>query len=304
MRTIRFFIIAILTLCASPLVYAQEIEAKVNVNHQKIQGTEVNVFKDLQESLTHFINERQWTNLQFRKNERIQCVMNITVNKYDHSSHLMQCTLLLQCSRPVFNSVYTTTSFAITDNDFCFEYQEYDKLEYRPESVDNDLVALVAYYVYLMIGIDMDTMSPLGGMEYLQMAQNVCNNAQSLTVSAKGWKAFDDTKNRYAIISDLMDGGMEVFREMLYEYHRNGLDTMAENAERGRASISEALKKLKQAHTDKPLSMLPQIFTEYKKDELVGIYKGKASPKDKEEIFEILSNINPSMNGSWRQIQH
>lgn len=304
MRVIRVFFLLMLVLCAPVLVQAQEIEAKVQINHQKIQGTEVNVFKDLQESLTRFINERQWTNLQFRKNERIQCTFNITVNKYDASAHLMQCTLLLQSTRPVFNSVYTTSSFAITDNDFCFEYQEYDKLEYRPESVESDLIALVAYYVYLVIGIDMDTMSPKGGTEYLQTAQNICNNAQSLTVSAKGWKAFDDNKNRYAIISDLMDGGMEVFREMLYEYHRNGLDTMEENAERGRAAVSEALQKLKQAHSDKPLSMVPQIFTEYKKDELVNIYKGKGVQKEKDEIFEILSNINPSMNTSWRQIQH
>lgn len=282
-------------------VRAQELEAKVNVNHQKINQSSTAVFDDLQQQLTEFINTRQWTNMQFRKNERIKCTFNIIVNKYNESDNSFECTLSVQSVRPVYNSAYTTTAFSIQDPSFNFRFQQYDKLEFRPDVIDNELTALIAYYSYLIIGIDNDTMSPLGGTDALTVAQSIVNNAQSFP--SKGWKAFDDSKNRYAIINDMLDSGMEPFRRMQYKYYREGLDIMAENADRGRAAITEAIGLLQKSHENKSLSSLPQVFTDIKADELVNIYKGKGTTAEKEKIVEILSNINASKNSSWRQMK-
>ncbi len=282
-------------------VRAQELEAKVNVNHQKINQSSTAVFDDLQQQLTEFINTRQWTNMQFRKNERIRCTFNIIVNKYNESDNSFECTLSVQSVRPVYNSAYTTTAFSIQDPSFNFRFQQYDKLEFRPDVIDNELTALIAYYSYLIIGIDNDTMSPLGGTDALTVAQSIVNNAQSFP--SKGWKAFDDSKNRYAIINDMLDSGMEPFRRMQYKYYREGLDIMAENADRGRAAITEAIGLLQKSHENKSLSSLPQVFTDIKADELVNIYKGKGTTAEKEKIVEILSNINASKNSSWRQMK-
>ena len=281
---------------------AQEIDARININYKKIQGSSTSVFETLKTALTEFINERQWTTLQFKRNERINCNFNITVNAYDEAANSFECALMVQSNRPVFNSNYTTTVFSTNDPNFNFNYQEYDQIEFRPDVLDNNLTAVIAYYVYLMIGMDLDTMSPLGGTELLKMAQNIVNNAQSLNY--KGWKAFEDSKNRHAIITDMLDGGMEPFRRMQYSYSREGLDVMAENAERGRAGITAAMELLQKARENKSMSMLPELFTEYKRDELVGIYnKEKTNAQERLTVSEILSRINPSQNSYWRKMK-
>lgn len=287
-------------LCVTGHGYAQELNARVSINHQQVQGTSTSVFETLKTSIEQFLNDRTWTNLQFKRNERIDCNFNITVKKYSPSENTFEGSLYVQSSRPVYQSSYTTTTFAFNDPNFNFTYQEYDQLEFRPDVIDNNLTAMLAYYVYLIIGIDMDCMSPSGGTEYLQMAQSIVTNAQSL--NEKGWKAFEDSKNRHAIITDMLDGGLEPFRKMQYTYYRQGLDVMAENAERGRAGITEAIGLLKQAKDNKSMSMLPQIFTEYKRDELLSIYKGHGTSKEKEDVVNILSQINPSQNSYWREI--
>lgn len=289
----------LLTLTVIP-AEAQELNARVNVNHQQVQGTSTSVFETLQNSLTQLINEKQWTNLQFKPQERISCTFNITVKKYKQEDNSFECSLMVQASRPVYNSSYTTTTFSFNDPDFNFNYQEYDQLEFRPDVIDNNLTAVMGYYAYLIIGFDMDSMSPLGGTEEFRTAQTITTNAQGL--QAKGWKAFDSSKNRYAIITDLLDSGMEVFRKMQYTYYRLGLDVMSENAERGRTGITEAMTQLRQAKDNKSLSMLPQIFTEYKRDELLSIYKGHGAAKEKAEIVETLSRINASQSSYWRQM--
>lgn len=300
MQTLRSLIFVIVAFfCIN--VSSQEIEARVTINRQKVQQSSSTVFENLEKSLSEFINNRQWTNMQFQRNERLQCVFNILVNKYSPNENTFECTLNVQCSRPVYNSVYTTTVFSTQDKNFNFTYQEFDQLEFRPDVIDNELTALVAYYVYLMLGMDGDSFAPLGGTEALNLAKTIVNNAQSL--SSKGWRAFDDDKNRYAIINDLTDSGMEPFRQMQYKYYREGLDTMAENAERGRATISESFDLLKQAHQNKPLSTLPQLFTEYKSDEILNIYKGHGTAKEKEPIIELLTNINTSKNNVWNQMK-
>ena len=283
-------------------VAAQELNASITINHSQIQGTDNAVFDELTQTLTQFVNDRQWTNLQFQKNERINCSFNITVTKYDKSSNLFTCKALIQASRTAYNSSYTTTIFSNQDNDFNFEYAQFDQLQFNEEQVDNQLTALFAYYAYLIIGLNLDTYAPMGGEDVLQRCMNLANNSQNLNYT--GWKAFDNDRNRFAIINDYLDGAMKPFRQLQYDYYRTGMDEMAANAERGRINISTALEKdLKKCHEDRPLSRLPMLWTDYKRDELANIYKGKGTQKEKETVYDILFTINASQNNAWQKIK-
>ena len=285
----------------APLV-AQELQAKITINHAQISGTEKSVFDNLQQTLEQFVNDRQWTHLQFQKNERIVCNFNLQVTKYDKDQGIFTCKATIQANRPVYNSAYTSTLYNNVDENFTFKFAEFDQLEFNEEQIDNQLTALFAYYAYLLIGLDLDSFSPKGGEDVLQRCMNLTNNAQNLDYP--GWKAFDNDRNRFAIINDYLDGSMEPFRQLQYDYYRKGLDEMANNVERGRTEITTALETgLKKAKENRPLSMLPQIWTDYKKDELANIYKGKGTQKEKEAVFEILTSINPSQNKYWDQIK-
>nr|MBP7473281.1 DUF4835 family protein [Prevotella sp.] len=284
-------------------VTAQELNATVTINSNQIQGTDKSVFDDLQKAIESMLNEHQWTNLQFLKSERINCTFSITVTKYNKDNNLFTCKAIIQANRPVYNSSYTTTFYNNTDNDFNFNYAQFDQLEFNEENIDNQLTALLGYYSYLIIGMDLDTFSPMGGEDVLQRCMNLANNAQNLDFS--GWKSFSDDRNRYAIINGYLDTGMTPFRTLQYNYYRKGLDEMANNAERGRTEISSTLEnELKKVHEDKPMNMLPQIWTDYKKDELAGIYHGKGTEKEKETIYDILFSINASQNNSWNKIKN
>ena len=295
------FLPLILFLLSMTGAEAQELLAKVNINHQQVQGTDASVFENLQETLEHFINEQQWTELQFQENERIQCTFNITVTKYDASSNRFVCTALVQANRPVYNSAYTTTLYNNRDKNFDFDFVQFDQLNFIEEVIDKQLVALTAYYAYLIIGLDLDSFAPMGGTDVLQRCMNLTNNAQNLDFI--GWKSFEDSRNRFAIINDYLDEAMKPFRQLQYDYYRQGLDEMAQNVERGRTNVTTALENLKKAHDEKPLSLLPQIWTDYKKDELGNIYKGKGTQKEKEAVYDILFGINASQNPSWEKIK-
>ncbi len=281
---------------------AQELQVKVNINHSQITGTDVSVFENLQQTVEHFINERQWTPLQFQNHERIQCSFNITVNAYIREANRFECSALIQANRPVYNAAYTTTLYNNKDDRFHFTFAQFDQLNFIDEVVNQPLTALLAYYAYLIIGLNLDSFAPLGGTDILQRCMNLVNNAQDL--GFPGWKSFEDNRNRFAIINDYLDESMRPFRQLQYDYYRKGLDEMANNAERGRTEISEALENnLLKAHENKPLSLLPQIWTDFKRDELVNIYKGKGTQKEKERIFNLLMSLNASQNNAWESIQ-
>ena len=299
----RLLSISLLLLLFATCMQAQELMVKININHQQIQGTDASVFDNLQKTMEQFVNERQWTALQFQQNERISCTFNLTVTKYDASSNRFACTALIQANRPVYNSAYTTTLYNNRDKNFDFEFAQFDQLNFNQEDyVDNQLVALLAHYAYLIIGLDLDSFSPMGGTDVLQRCMNLVNNAQNLDFP--GWKSFEDSRNRFAIINDYLDEAMKPFRQLQYDYYRNGLDEMAQNVERGRTNVTTALEScLKKAHEDKPLSLLPQIWTDYKKDELANIYKGKGTQKEKQTVYDILLGLNASQNTTWEKIR-
>ena len=257
------------------------------------------MFTTLQESITEFMNTRKWTNAQYATREKIVCSFNLIVNEYSDDGRFA-CNLMVQSNRPVYNASYNTTVFNFNDVAVNFNYIEHDKLEFADEMIDNNLTAVLAYYAYLIIGLDMETFALKGGTDILHKAENVVNNAQM--IGEDGWKAFGDSKNRHALVNDYMNGAMEPYRQLMYDYHRKGLDEMAQNAERGRSNITTALTLLEKARQEKSMSALPQLFTEIKKDELLGIYS-KGTTKEKEEVVRILSYVNPSYTSDWEEMK-
>lgn len=282
---------------------AQELNVRVSVNHAQVGNTTRNdIFDDLQTKVQNFMNERRWTEMQFRESERISCNMAITVNTYNESDNLLNCAMTLTVSRPVYNSTYTTTIYSVRDNDFNFEFQPTDQLEFAgADRVDNNLIALLSYYAYMIIGYDMDCMAPMGGTSLFQIAEDICSAAENL--GQTGWKAFGDSDNRFGLLNDYLDGSMECYRQLMYDYHRKGLDNMAANVDEGRDNVKEALGLLEEARTAKNMSHLPQLFSEYKKDEIINIFKGKGSSDDRESVYNIMFAINPAQSNDWDKIK-
>ena len=294
------FIVLLLCMLCVP-VAAQELNCKVRINRSAVQGTNSSVFEALEKAITDFMNGRSWTDLQYTQDERIDCSLSITVKQYKAEDHAFQCELLFQCTRPVWGSTYTTTIFSARDTEFGFQYEENDVLEFNEVNMSDNLTAMLAYYAYFFIGIDLDTFAPLGGTDVLNRVVQIVNNAQSLP--SAGWKAFGDSKNRHAIINDYMESSMQPMRQAMYKYHREGLDEMSANADRGRAAVTEALQLLNEAYKAKSLSILPQYFTDFKRDELVGIYRGHGTENEKSKVYDILSAINASQIGEWKKMQ-
>lgn len=267
---------------------------------RQIQGTSTQVFTTLENALMEFINTRRWTQAQYEVNERIRCSMNLTVKEYNEADGRWKCELIVQSTRPVWQSGYQTVVFSFKDTDVAFNYREFDPLQLRDNVIDSNLTAVIAYYAYMIIGLDMDTMAPQGGTEVFRAAEDIVTAAQNL--GETGWKAFDSSRNRYALVSDYLEDGMTPLRKLMYGYYRTGMDELSVNVTRARAVITSMLSGLKEAQQNKPMSALPGLFTEIKKDELINLYS-RAAMKEKEEICELLSSVNPSLTTEWEKIK-
>lgn len=279
---------------------AQELTPTLTINTSKIQGTDKDVFQSLENTLKEFLTHQIWTDFHFAENERIMCNFNLVVNKYDTESGKMTCELTVQSSRPVYGSTYNSTVFNFHDTNVEFTYTEQDRLEYSQGSVPtNNLTAIIAYYSLLMIGLDFDTMSPNGGTDILRQVENIAAGAQSL---GSGWRSFDTNANRYSLINDYMNGSLSMFRTLMYNYHRLGLDDMTANADRGRATITESLNLLSQAKQARSTSSLPTLFTEIKKNELINIYSTGIT-QERKKVHDQLCEINPSLTNDWNTIK-
>lgn len=280
---------------------AQELDPTVTVNATKIQGTNRDVFQTLESDLREFMATQSWTEYKFAEEERIKCSFAITVNSYEANTGKFECDMAVQSSRPVYGSTYSTTVFNFHDTDVGFNFTAQDRLDYTPgNSPDNNLIAIMAFYSYLIIGLDFDTMAPSGGSDILRQAENIAAGAGAL---GGGWRSFDSNANRYTIISDYMNGNLSAFRQLFYDYHRKGLDDMSTNADRGRGTITQSLDLLVSAKQAKGTSILPSLFTEIKKDELVNIYS-KGLAKEKEKVASLLTDVNPSLSDDWNTIKN
>ncbi len=279
-------------------VYSQEFNVVVQVTSPQVEGTEKKIFETLQQELNDFVNNRKWTNFNYKPEERIEGTILITVSSRVSSDQFV-ARMNVALRRPVFNASYNSPLLNYIDKDFEFTYVEYQPLEYNDNTYSSSLTSTIAYYLYIYLGLDGDSFARMGGAQYYEKAQNVVNLAQN--AREKGWKGFESQKNRYWMIENLTNPTYSSVREAMYKYHRLGLDVMSEDVERGRASINESLELLRKANRERPGLFILQLFLEAKRDELINIYSG-ASPMDKTQAVNILKEIDPANAARYQRI--
>lgn len=276
---------------------AQELNCRVEVNTDQLEGTNKDVFTTLQSALTEYINNHKWTDAVFQNEERIECTYILTITSASGSS--MSGNIQIQASRPVYNSSYTTPLFNFKDNNFSFEYAQYDKLEFNDNSYDSNLMAVIGFYSYIILGLDFDSFSRNGGAKYFEKAEVIANLARSS--NDEGWTAYASDNNRYALISNYRDNTLQSLHEIMYEYHRLGLDVMTQNVENGKSEILSILPGLQTMNNAKPFSVALQLFTECKLNELVDMFRN-SSAADKKKVYDILSSVLPTMTSKMSDL--
>jgi len=282
-------LLCICLLGAAPFIgKAQELNARITINSDKVQSTNKQVFKTLQDALNDFVNNKKWTDATFAMNERIDCSMTLIINEMV-SDNSFKGEIQVQARRPVYNSSYTTTLLNYRDTELSFDYTEFEPLEYTENTLNSNLIATVVFYIYTILGLDFDSFSPKGGTAFFEQAMQIVSLAQAQPTWT-GWKAFENDRNRHALATALTDNTSELFRDMWYNYHRKGLDEMAANPDRGRTTIIGLLPVLEQVKSARPTSPLLQMFADSKLDEVVLIYS-KATTQEKQEGYKMLSNI-------------
>lgn len=276
----------------APFLSAQELNCRVTVNSDKIQGTNKQRFIEMQKTVTEFMNNRRWSEYNLTNSERIECSFYITINEMPQENQF-KGELQIQAVRPVYNTSYLSTTFNFRDPALEFYFNDYDVLEYNQASLSNNLTAVLAFYAYIVLGIDFDSFSLYGGTPFFDAAMNLVNLAQSFV--EPGWRSFDSNNNRHAVASAYTDERLKVYRQMWYTYHRLGLDDMGVNVERGRAKITAALPALKESYDARPTSVVFPLFSGAKIDEVINIYS-KATSDEKETVYKILQGIYPTLS--------
>ncbi|MCL1932310.1 MAG: DUF4835 family protein [Candidatus Azobacteroides sp.] len=287
----NYLYILILLLVSGVRLQAQELNAIVTVNSDRIQSTNKNVFYTMQRSLNQFITGTQWSNATFAPNERIDCTFSLTIMEQTTETSF-KAELFVQARRPVYNSTYLTSVLNYRDTKVEFEYTENAPLEIVQTSIDNNLVAIIAFYCNLILALDFDSFSPMGGSIFYRQALSIAMQAQS-NPNWIGWSAFDDRKSRSSIINAFTDESVKPFREMWYTYHRKSLDEMAANPDRGRTTLLNALPVLKDIRNVRNSEILLQIFSDCKLDEIVSI-ASKANAEEKQSLYDLLRNVFPA----------
>jgi hypothetical protein len=278
---------------------AQELKCMVKVNTPKLQTTDPRVFQTLQKSVFEFMNNRKWTDDAYEVTEKIECSMLITVTE-ELGSDNFKLQVTIQSSRPVHNSSYTTTLFNFSDKDWKVNYVEYQPLEYEDNKYISNLTSMLAFYAYMVIGLDYDSFSAKGGQAYFDKAKNIVNIMQN--VDEDGWKPFEkNLKNRYWINENIINQRFESFRMLMYNYHRLGLDMMYTNEAMGRATILNCLKQLEKMYEDSPNAVWIGIFFASKSDELANIFAG-GTPQEKQQSYQILTRCDPMNSNRYKRI--
>lgn len=298
MKHLSSFILLISLWAAVLPTTAQELNCRVTINSDQISGSNKQVYETLKNSVTEFLNQTRFTSMTFAQNEKIDCSMLILVNAVE--DNLYKCEMTLQSRRPVYNSIYTTPILNIKDGNFNFTYQEYDRLDFQPNAYATNLVEMLAFYAYLIIGEDSDTYQRLGGQTCFQVCEQIVTLCQTSTDGPEqtGWKAFDSNRNRYALCSNIMDEAFKEYRTFVYEYHRLGLDKMADNATNGRAKISDGIETLSKAYRARPATYVVNTFLDAKSDEIVDIFK-KGTSEEKRKVYDVLVAIDPTRSDKY-----
>lgn len=297
LNKIAFVVIALL-LCTISTTFAQELNCSITVNSSQISGTDKKIYATMQKAFFEFMNGTKWTNDIFKTEERIECSMLINITERP-SVDEFKATMQLQIRRPIYKTSYSSNLLNYMDNEFTFKYVEFQPIEFNESTYGSNLSSMLAFYAYMILGIDYDSFSLLGGQPYFVKAQTIMNNAQSS--SDQGWKSFEDNKNRYWFIENMMNSNFKLIRHAMYKYHRTGLDLMNSNLEDGRTNILNCIEDLKTTYSVSPNSYLMQIFFNAKADELVNIFT-PAFPDQKGKLVTTLNLIDPGNSSKYGKI--
>ena len=276
-------------LLLTPVLKAQEFNCQVSVIAPQVATAQPQVFKSLELAIKEFFQSRRFSNLNYTPGERIDINLLLTINSQPAADRF-EGSLQVIYARPVFGTDYNTPILDLVDNNIQFNFLENTQVEFTPDRHISNLSSVLGFYAYFILGMDADSFTPTGGSPYYTLAQQVVNNAQN--ASESGWKAFEDQRNRYWLLDNQVQAVFRPFREMLYNYHRLGMDTMSEDAAATRKTIAASIEKLKTVHQAKPASYNLQVFFNAKFNELVEIFK-PADPAEKTKLFNTLQIIDP-----------
>lgn len=290
--------IIIITLLFFSGVFAQEFNCNIVVNTQLTGNDNNQVFRTLERQLTEFVTNTKWTNKNFKPQERIDCSMFITINNYNND--LFEATLQVQSSRPVFNSSYSTPIYNFNDENFSFRYLEFQNFVYNANQFESNLVSVLAFHIYMILGLDADSFAENGGDEYFKQAQIILNYSQQ--GNFKGWKLEDGQRTRFTIIDNILSPTFKEFRSVMYNYHRNGLDEMSNDAKEGKQQIASSILSLMQMNRRRPNSFVMRVFFDAKAEEIEDIFSGGPSI-NVSEVVSTLNRIAPTHASKWRNIR-
>lgn len=291
-----FIVLAFIT---TTIGFSQELNCTVTVISQQTGNENNVVFKTLEKQLTEFVNTTKWTEKTYNQQERISCSMVINVK--DYSNNLFSATLQVSSSRPIFNSSYNSPVYNFNDKDFNFKYLEYQNLVFNPTQFESNLVSILAFHAYMILGIDADTFALNGGSEYFKQAQTIVNYSQQL--SGQGWKLEDGLQSRFSLIDNLLSTTYKEFRSSMYNYHIKGLDLMSDNQKAAKTKIVAVFSELRNIHSRRPNSFLMRVFFDAKADEIIDIFSGGPSVNIAEAV-NVLNKIAPIHSQKWRKIKY
>ena len=280
--------------------FAQEIYCNVQINTQQVEGTDKKVFETLRTAIFEFMNNRQWTSYNFKIEERIECTILLNVTSR-LSSDEFTAELNMALKRPIFNSAYNSTTLNYIDKDFKFTYVEYQPLDFIENTFTSNLTSVLAYYVYIFLGLDFDSYSLYAGSPFFSKAENIVNAA--LSSGAAGWKSFESQKNRYWLVENLSNPSYQKIRKFMYEYHRLGLDQMYDDSQRGRAAILKSMDYLAEVKDSWPNLFILQLIMEAKSDEFINVFS-EGSATEKTRAMNILKKLDPAQSSKYDEIMN
>ncbi|MGM9802317.1 MAG: DUF4835 family protein [Candidatus Limisoma sp.] len=294
----KYILLLLLSIVMPSVALCQELNCTVEINTDKISGTDKAIFNTLKTAITEYMNNTQWGNAKYLTNEKIECKLFFTMSSFDGTT--MSGDLQVQSTRPVYNSTYTTTLLNFKDTSIEFTYTENEPLIFSETTMESNLTAILNFYGYMILAIDSDSFAPNGGDFYYEKAAAVVNMGQSS--GEKGWKAFEDNKNRSAVLSAFTDKSTSGIRTLLYNYHRKGLDEMVLSSDKGKMVITQSLDLLKQVYDANPMSVALSMFKDAKLDELVNVYS-KSNTTERQNVYELLYQLYPTESQRLNQIK-
>ena len=289
----------LLTVLFSTVSFSQELNCTVNVIAEQTGNENNAVFKTLGNQLTEFVNNTKWTRKSFGQQERINCSMVINVKSYNND--LFSASLQVSSSRPIFNSTYSSPVYNYNDKDFNFQYLEFQNLVFNKNQFESNLISVLSFHVYMILGMDADSFELNGGDEYFKQAQTIAGYSQQL--SGQGWKLEDGLQSRFSLINNIMSPSFKDLRTAMYKYHIDGLDIMSESAKEGKSKIIAVLEDLQKVHNVRPNSFLMRVFFDAKADEIMDILSGGPSVNIT-KATDILNRIAPMHSQKWRNIKY